>query len=554
MAEKPQEHDEEAMAKAHPGAASAFYNANKTEREAYLTRARRVSELTIPTLFRDEGDGGYTDQVVPWNSMGAYATFNLASKLVFALFPAGRPNFRAEQDARTKADLAQLGDEERAHVEAVIREGLSKIEQDTAKAIEEDGDRARMFVCALRLLVGGNHGFQFYPDGTIRGIPLERFVCVRDAAGNLLQWAVEDTLDWATLPEDVVAELNRQGVPEPPLPANGRRPVRVYTHGIFKRGTWRVRQEVLGVDVPGTAATYTANKLPYLFLPWVLLDGEHYGRSYVEFFEGELLTVEVLTKTISEGTGELAKLITLVNPTGLTKARALARAQNGDVIAGREQDVHVLTGQGKSVDFNAAQSLLEAAITRISRAFLLNSSIQRGGERVTAEEIRYVAGELEDALGGVYSQQIVTWQAPFIKLKLHYLQKTKRVTPVPENTVNITVTAGLASLARNAELTSLREAAAIIREALGEQAAVQFLKAQEFVSRVFAALGIEPLGLVVTEEEMQQQAQADQMQNLVGQLGPEAIKQVGQNITSNQVAETSAAARAAPPPPAPPAQ
>lgn len=34
---------------------------------------------------------------------------------------------------------------------------------------------------------------------------------------------------------------------------------------------------------------------------------------------------------------------------------------------------------------------------------LLNSAVQRNGERVTAEEIRYVAGELEDTLGGVYS-------------------------------------------------------------------------------------------------------------------------------------------------------
>ena len=47
------------------------------------------------------------------------------------------------------------------------------------------------------------------------------------------------------------------------------------------------------------------------------------------------------------------------------------------------------------------------AITRIEERlafdFLLNSAIQRKAERVTAEEIRYMAQELETAQGGVYS-------------------------------------------------------------------------------------------------------------------------------------------------------
>ena len=37
------------------------------------------------------------------------------------------------------------------------------------------------------------------------------------------------------------------------------------------------------------------------------------------------------------------------------------------------------------------------------RLLLLNSSVQRNAERVTAEEVRYMAQELETALGGVYS-------------------------------------------------------------------------------------------------------------------------------------------------------
>ncbi|WP_416142518.1 portal protein [Escherichia coli] len=47
-----------------------------------------------------------------------------------------------------------------------------------------------------------------------------------------------------------------------------------------------------------------------------------------------------------------------------------------------------------------------------------NSAVQRTGERVTAEEIRYVASELEDTLGGVYSILSQELQLPLVRVLL----------------------------------------------------------------------------------------------------------------------------------------
>jgi hypothetical protein len=63
------------------------------------------------------------------------------------------------------------------------------VEQEFSECMEEDGDRARLNVAILKMIVGGNHGLQFYPDGTLRGISLERFVTQRDPSGKLLRWA-----------------------------------------------------------------------------------------------------------------------------------------------------------------------------------------------------------------------------------------------------------------------------------------------------------------------------------------------------------------------------
>lgn len=529
------------------GQASSAYGRMKTDREPYLQRARDISELTIPTLFRMEGANGADSVIVPWNSVGAYLVNNLSSKVIFALFPAGRPNFKAMQDKRTMQDLLALPEQEQATIKQVIDMGLSKLETDVAEAIEEDGDRARMFVAALRMIIGGNHGLQFYPDGTIRGIPLENYCARRDPQGNLVEFVICDKLEWETLDEDVrqaVSEQNPGAIPRPEEGSNTVKPIEVFTHGRWWGGKWQVYQEVCGVEVDGSRATYQKEFLPYLFLPWLLLDNEHYGRSYCEFYQGDLQASEGFTKTIGEGSAALARFIMLVNPTGMTNKKALAEADNGDVITGREADVAVVTSQ-KSADFSIAQNTLDAALNRLGKAFLLNSSAQRQGERVTAEEIRYVAQELEDALGGVYSQQIITWQAPYVRLKLGALQRSKRVRPLPKNTVKITVTAGLAALGRNAELVTLRTLVSIIVETFGPEKAIQLIKGNGFISRVCAALGIDPNGLVYSEEELAQQAQQQQSQEMLSQLGPEALRQFGTNVTSNQVADTSAAAKVA---------
>lgn len=534
------------------GAAASFYAAGTPDREPYLQRARDVSELTIPTLFRQSGANGSTDVVVPYNSIGAYCVSVLANKIVFALFPAGRPNFKASPSRQVTNDLLTLPLEERVKALQVIRQGLSKLEQEVAEAVEEDGDRARMFVAALRLIIGGNHGLQFYDDGTLRGIPLERYVVARDPQGSLLEWAIEDPLDWKTLPPDVRAMVEASGQFPPPS-VNGKQPVTIYTHGVLSDGKWHVRQEVMAQVVTGSEMVYTPEALPYLFIPWLLLDGEDYGRSYGEFYEGDFLTVEDLTRSMNDGAKAMARFLTLVNPVGMTDKKALAKGRNGDFITGREQDVYVMTAQGKTADFGVADKQQMAAIDRLSRAFLLNSSVQRAGERVTAEEIRQVSQELEDAFGGVYSQQIITWQSPYTRLKVKYLQKNRRVTPLPPGAIKLTVTAGVAALARNQELQGLREFARIIQETLGPQAVPQAMDPVEFASRVAAALGVDPVGLIPDPEAQAQQGQQAQMMEMVKSLGPEALRQLGSNVTANQVATTNAEAKIATSAPAQPA-
>jgi hypothetical protein len=81
-------------------------------------------------------------------------------------------------------------------------------------------------------------------------------------------------------------------------------------------------------------------------------------------------------------------------------------------------------------------------------AFLLNSAIQRNAERVTAEEIRYMAQELEAALGGIYSTLSQEFQLPFVTRVMFQMERQKKLPVLPEGLVKPAIITGVEALGR----------------------------------------------------------------------------------------------------------
>ncbi len=530
------------------GVASLRYAQGKFDRSPYLDRARDNAALTIPWLFREEGANGATQTEIPWNSGGAYLLANMSAKLTLVLFPVGQPPMKLKPGADTQASLVAMAAEdpdEAGSLAASIDTGLSAVEQEFVECVDEDGDRAKLAVGALKLICGGNHGFQFKDGATLRGISLDRFVTWRNGEGALLEFVIEDSLSWETIPEDVRAHCLGKGYQPGGFGNDGsarNHPILLYTHGYLQAGKWWVYQEAYGERVEGTQYARTPEALDYFFPVWIHNDGEHYGRSYVEHYLGDLQGVEGISQTVQESAAAIAKFLTLVDPTGLTSKKTLAEARNGAVISGRKDDVHVLDSS-KGGDLQSVLTISDKMERRLAAAFLLNSSIQRQGERVTAAEIRYMAGELEDAQAGSYSQMVISWQQPYVRQKLFYLMKAKRVTPLPMGSIKVTIVGGMGGLARNAELQALDTLVQDAMQTWGDEAQRRFNLTVYFKRRA-AALGVKVDGLLYSEEYLEQKEQQDAQQQMIQQLGPEALKQVGSNITSNQVADTNAAAKA----------
>lgn len=506
--------------------AAGLYERLQTDREPFLDRAKDCSKYTLPTLVPPSGRSNATKYYTPYQGIGARGVNNLASKLLLALLPPNSPFFRLQIDDFTLEQLTQ-----QEGMRAQVEEGLNKIERAVQSEIEAGAIRVSAFEGMKHLLVSGNVLLYTPDEGGMRVFPLERFVVRRDPMGKVLDILIKESVSPATLPADV-RELIGYDAEHRDGKSNkdgNDKTYDLYTHVYFENGKWEVYQEIKGMVVPGSTGTYPKDKSPWIPVRFTKIDGENYGRGYVEEYLGDIKSLEGLSQAIVEGSAAAAKVLFLVNPNGTTSQQTLAEADNGAIVEGQEQDVSVLQLQ-KYNDFRVALETMRSIEERLSFAFLLNSAVQRNGERVTAEEIRYMAGELEAALGGIYSILSQEFQLPLVNRIMFSMERKKKMPILPKGTVKPVIVTGMEALGRGNDMNKLQlffQAAAMVAQLPPE------INKEDALKRLGTSLGIDMKGLVKSAEEIAQEQQQAMMQQMAMQGLNPAITQAGQLMKQN---------------------
>ena len=504
------------------------YQELKMFREPFLRRARECAKYTIPLLVPEDNSTASTDVKTPRQGIGAEGVNNLASKLLITLLPPNTSCFRLRID---QFALDKEAPDEQ--LKTLLDEALGKIEQRVNDEIEASMDRVAVGEAMKQLIVAGNVLLFESKDG-MRVFHLDSYVTKRDPVGNTAEIVIKEEVAPVVLPpefwEHIKSKMADKGEETDDL-----KPVTVYTHVKRTQKNWTVYQEVEGETVPDTEGTYPLDACPWLPLRFNRNANEDYGRSYVEERLGDLKTLEALTEAITDGSLAAARLLILVNPAGTTRAKDVAAAKNGEVMQGNAADITTFQ-LDKARDFQTALSLLNIIEQRLGRAFLLTSSVQRQAERVTAEEIRIMVGELESALGGIYSVLTQEFSLPYVKLKMNKLEREKKLPPLPKQIVRPTVVTGLDAIGRNYDRNKLNEFMKTVMEVFGPEAIQTYINPTDAIKRYATSIGIDTDGLVRTEEEVVQQQQQAQMQQMAQQVGPQAVQQFGQ-IAQQQMAQ-----------------
>jgi len=501
------------------GSAQGMYSRLESQRHTILERARDASRLTIPTLVVDEGHT-YTNRLpTPYQSVGARGVNNMASALLLSLLPPNPPFFRLVIDQAAMNDIEQQANG--AEIKTQFDMSLAKIERSVAQEIETRAYRVSVFEALRQLIVAGNVLIHMTDEGEMRIIPLTRYVVKRDAMGHLKTVIVKETMAVESLPEDAQALVAASGDPL------NTSTVDLYTcMKAVGDGTYMLHQEVAGSIIPDSVGTVKEEDSPFIVLRMNRVDGEDYGRGYVEQYIGDLKSLEGLMQSIVEGSAAAAKVLFMVAPNGTTRIRKLAEAPNGGIVEGSAADVSVLQ-INKQADFATAYQVVQTLQDRLSYAFLLTDNAIRNAERVTAAEVRLVTQSIERQLGGIYSVLSQEFQLPMVKKIMTIMARSKRLPKLPSDLVHPAIVTGVEALGRGNDLNKMDEFLVGVGQLLGPEVLTQFVNLREYMDRRATALGIDSDGLIKTEEEMQEEQQQAQMQQAMLAMGP-MMSQAGQ--------------------------
>lgn len=466
-----------------------------------------------------EGMTSTTTLPTPYQSLGARGIRTLSAKLLLSLFPPNTTFFKYSLDDFFLQKLTGKDD-----MRGEVEKALSSRERATLDEMEGAQMRLGASMALQHLLVAGNFLIHVPPQGRTRGFRLDQFVVKRDASGNVLEIVVKEIVSPTVLPDAVAAAVKADAVKK--HGGSEDKSAELYTHIIRHQEHWEVYQEAGGLKIADTDGTYPLDRCPWLPLRLATQPGEDYGRSYCEEFLGDLDSLEGLSETLVEGSAAAARIVFLVKPNGVTQVKVVSKAKNGDVAVGNAEDVTVIQAQ-KQADLGVAQKQAQEIAQRLSYAFMLNTAIQRSAERVTAEEIKYMAQELDDALGGMYALLSAEFQLPVVLLFEDRMEKLRQVPPMPKGVVKPTITTGMAAIGRGIDLRNLRAFTADIVQTLGPEIAFRYLQPTEYIKRAAAAYGIDTGGLVKPDDQIAQEEQLAKLEALAQNLGPQALQQMG---------------------------
>lgn len=489
----------------------------KSDRNTAESRAKQCATLTLPTLYKEVSKGkSSSSRTTPYQGTGARCVNSLSARLLLALFPANASFFKMSPDGMDASALAEQAGIQQGELEM----GLAEVERTIINDIETSGMRGRLGL-GLKHLVATGNVLMYVPDeGNAKMYPLSRYVVDRDGMGSVLEIITLDSIAPSTLDGSLKSVLG--------LDANARaskkdegpeKDVELYTR-IYREGElWQVYQEVNGQTVPGSEGSYPIDACPWIPLRIPEEDGEDYGAGLIYDYLGDFDALEKLSKAILKGAAAAAKVLWALDENATIRPKTITEAESGDVLRFKAEHLSAVS-QDKQSDFAFVGQHIDKLVSRLEMAFGVRTSIQRNGERVTAEEIRYLAQELEDVLGGIYSILAEDLLLPLVRRIMDRLTRANRLPEMPPGLIKPRIVVGVAALGRGQDMRKLLEWAQAAQSVLGPQVFAQRVNPGELMARMGAASDLVMKGLIKTDEQLQQEQQQATMQQAAVRAAP----------------------------------
>ena len=460
---------------------------------------------TIPSVFPKN------ETVVPngnsqiehdYQSIGALMVNRLATKLASTLFPPNSSFFRIEANDQLKGYIDREG-----------IKSLVALENKACRKLLLNASYAQL-VQALRLLIITGDVLLRRENEKVRVFSLKNYVVRRNNVGEDQDIILKECIRYQELPQYLKDAIE---VKQPTdLVTLYTRIQRVVTE---VNGTpltkWVETQEVEGKPV-NYEATYSDVLCPYFTVKWNHVNGDMYGRGYVEEYTGDFAKLSELSQALTEYELNSCIVLNVYNPAGQFDIDRAVQAVSGDWITGQVDAVQ----KYEVGDFQKIQTLgaqIAEVANRLNVAFMSTSN-QRDAERVTQYEIMMNANEAEQVLGGVYSQLSQSLHIPLAYLLLNEVQPSF-IHAVQQGEFRLEILTGLQALSRSSENQALVTATAEINAIVPVLQSFKQFNLNKVVEGILRANGVNVEDISYTEEEMKEIAaqEAQQEQQLAAQ-------------------------------------
>lgn len=513
-------------------------------RDPYLRRTEEYAKWTLPYLYSgttqdSNQDNGSSEQETSWQSIGARAVNHLANKYMMALFPASRPFFRLDVPAKTMAEIMEATGETKTMLEFTF----GNMEREAAiKQFERNRSRPALLEALKHLCISGNALVYIPKEGNLQCYNLADYVVLRDPSGDVIEIITRDKKDISTLPPELQDLLRKETGKEEKGDAPELDYCNLYTRIRWKQGRYYVHQALEQYAVEGESWV-KKEMLRWVPLRWNSLRNEHYGRGLVEDSRGNFHAAHMINLALAEGVVAASDLKFLVDPNSGVDIDELTKSPTGTFHYGEKDSVHMIETTNSQV-WQFLISRLEHYEREIGMTFLLNSAATRDAERVTAQEIRVQAHELETSHGGVYSTLATDLQAPIATFNLEQVGANvlagKNIEPI--------IITGLEALGRAADLENLQlwlQDLVLLKD-LPESFLAEF-EPKSYLQFSAAARGVEYTKFLKTPEQKNADASALQQQQLTSEMLTAGIQGVGNAVGKSDLNTLASAARTAAP-------
>lgn len=512
------------MTQADPNSGRGQWESLTATRSSMISRKEAQAAATIPSVLPDDNYNVENEALTNGStSLGAQGATNIVNKLMLAMFAPGISFMKLSLAEDYKRDLmAEMGLTD----DAILTDILAAGERSAMEAFEQSGSRPALFEGLASLTCVGDVMMDLSDDAAISFIPIHDYAVKRNRKGRVIRQVHREKTTVQDLEPEAQAEY-RRAVPY----CKHDDDVTIYTVVKLVRGMYRSTVWVEDVQLSQRhSGKWTPENMPFRALTWRLPMGQSYGVSLAEDYSNDLGTHDMISEALSDGAVLASQFRWACNPSGLTQPEDVERSSNGAVIPANKNDLDLVFA-------NIGQQLAtviqieDVFARRIGRGFLMNTAVTRNAERVTVEEVRIQAQELETSLGGVYSRLAIDMQAPIARWMLRAADISVKGTKIKP-----TVITGLDALSRTAELERLMGFLNDVTALSGIPPETRDLLNEEpIISAIAAGRGVSRTDYVASKEAVAERRQAREQE-----LANRQAVQAGVNAGTAQLAQQGA--------------